>query len=130
MEVCRGILKAKHRDYEHNLVTFEAFLRQVRDADGVSIGETAVAVLELVPNAAGMAYLAVTEIQGIATPIAPHKLDVIFDAPPHGYIHRVPFCAGEDTTIAEQVAGDLARIATLMQRSDFQRLKTNSQSRR
>ncbi|MDQ2712691.1 MAG: hypothetical protein M3Y24_10770 [Acidobacteriota bacterium] len=122
MDVWRGIRKGSYREYEDGWIAFEVFLRNARDLDGVSIGQTPESVMTRAPGSAGLAVLPIFEINQINSAVPPHKLAVVFDEPPHGYIGHVPF-AHVGLKIAEKVAGDLARIASLMPRDKFAELK-------
>ncbi len=125
--VYRGISKKRHLNYPEMSINNEAFLRLDRDIDGLSIGTSGKSVLMNVPGAYGMTELPVADIRQVVNCEEGLYLDVVIDNSPHGYIHNVPFHS-KHPQAAEEVAGNLARMAKLFPQQDFDSLKAEFQS--
>lgn len=106
--VYRALSSAKCIDKKTSEILPEAFLRRQSDRSGLSVATSPERSVRDLAKWYGIVSLEVRRIRALG-------LDVVLDSPDHGNIDdEIPYSSTELSGKAESIAGDLARISTLV----------------
>ena len=106
--VYRALGSAKCINKDTSEILPQTFLRRQADANGLSVATSPERSIRDLTSWHGIVRLHVGLIRGVG-------LEVVLDSPDHGNIdHSIPYASTDLSGKAESIAGDLARISTLV----------------